>query len=707
MPSDTFSAEPNQPSADSPTRCGLGPRLAWLRSGLSVGLAGGILATLIESVLLRRDDLGSTTPGLWADLFSYFLVTHSVLGVVLCTTACAVNAVLGRWLKRWATWFHPGGIALAAWLVAEGFLVIWLIQVLGGAVLPDGVRGAALFLGIWFGVLLPFALLFSLIRRTIVGRGVAAICRPIAWLAFVMLAASVFVQWRGRSEIRSPTGFWPMNRIESSAPAPSSPPNIVLIVFDALRADRLGCYGYRRPTSPHIDAIAADALVFDKVISPGAWTVPSHASIFTGLYPSQHGACFGFDRLWLDDRFVTLAEALRDRGYQTMALANNPIVSPVTNLAQGFERFAIPRDLGYSSRMIMTPFFIRFLGRFEFLAPILGRWFIEDAGGHATTELAARWLKSRDRSRPFFLFVNYMETHDPYQPRIAYRREFVRPNDLPRSFWSGFNDDSLTWQYALAGNPIYSKDDIAILSGLYDARVREADDHLADLMRLLAAEADLDQTILILTSDHGEGLGEHGLLGHQFSVFNTIAHVPLIVRWPKALRPGRVSRLVQTLDIFPTVLSWAGAECSQSGKLMAQHLGLAIEPATRPAERQAHIEYLGWAASSLDMVARLNPGFDPSPWQARLHAVFDDRWKLIVRFRRSGKDLELFDLLKDAGEQRNLAEDAPLARDQLMQHFMSWRSSFRPFDPNEFASPRDRRVEDEQHRRLRDLGYVQ
>ena len=662
-----------------------------------------MVAAVIESLLNKWELLSRISAWLWVEALCFSLITHVVFGLVVCTGACLVGASTARWVRRLGDRLRPAPLALAGLLVGEAVMAGWGIALVAGADLPGGPAGLACAAAVWLVALVPVGWVCLRLGRGLVGRGLGPLSRVAVWPATALLVAAIVVQWHGRPQLQSADGFWPP--AASSQPVGSShdrPPDVVLVVADALRADRLGCYGYDRPTSPHIDAFAADAVVYDRVVSPGAWTIPAHASIFTGLYPSQHGARFGLQRLWLDDGFVTLAEALHDRGYQTLALSNNPIVSPATNLTQGFQRFAEPADFGRSAGSNHLGFFRHVLNKVRFLGPLLARWFSDDAGGHTTTAFVARWLRDRDRSRPVFLFINYMETHDPYEPPQAYRRQFVQSPDVNRSY--RIDQSSTTvWQYALAGKPVYTPHDVEILSDLYDGRVRELDDHFADLIAVLDAELDLDRTVVVLTADHGENLGERGLLGHQFCIYNTLVHVPLIVRWPGALRPQRVDRLVQTCDLFPTLLAWSRAEARQTAKVMARPLVSDPPTSTQDQGRYAYAEYLFWPASPLETLARLDPAFDPSRWQTAYRAVFHDRWKLILA---SGGRFELYDLRTDPGETRNLvASHQPIVASMAGQ-VGRWLGSFKRFDPSQATSPKDRRLDDEQRQRLRDLGYV-
>ncbi len=665
-----------------------------------VGLVGGVLVGLAEP-LARMASVGEwMTVALWLEALSFSAVSQVVVWVVVCTAACLLAGQVARRRAAWRAGYRSGSSALAAFVVGGGIATTWALAAGRGVSLVTGPLGVIAAFGVGSALMLPATWLANRLAATRVGRLSRAMGQVAVVPALIVVAASVVVQWQGRSRLRSAEGFWPRTASTPTTRATDRPPDVVLIVFDALRLDRLGCYGYGRPTSPHVDAFASDAVVYENAISPGVWTEPAHASIFTGLFRSQHGV--GWNRVWLDDGFVTLAEALRDRGYQTLALSNNPNVSPGTNLTQGFEQFAEPYRLSFTTNGTLYAFAKQVWTQGGALG-WLGRWFVYDAGGRATASLAAKLLHRRDRTRPLLLFVNYMESHSPYEPRRAYRERFVKAGDLGRSYRV---DQSLKriFEYILRNRSVYTQRDLEIRSDLYDARVREMDDCFAEMIDVLAAELDLDNTVVILTADHGENLGDHELLDHQFCVYDTLVHVPLIVRWPRALRPQRVERLVQTHDLFPTLLGWAGAEATQSVKMMARSLAAALDASTETVYRNAYAEYLSPPKWAFKMAQRSDPSFDQGPWMVAFRAVYDQQWKLI---RRSDRKVELYDRSKDPGERDNLAGPQRSRVDRLKRRLGSWRRSFEPFDPSRFTGPTGHRLDEGQKRRLRDLGYVQ
>ncbi len=681
------------------------PRTGWLVAGFVVAAHGGLVVGVAEPVIRMWGHRGLMTPWMWIEALSFSSIGHWVYGGVACAVACLVGGLVARLSERVRRRLVPGAVACSAFIVAEAAAFLSVLAFFSfDARLPAGALPMAVLPVVWVLVLVPVSRVLARFGSRGVGRRLARVSRVSVWPVVLLASAAVIVKIEGRSRLH------PLEGDLSAATTASPPtsqhagrlPDIVLVVFDTLRLDRLGCYGYEKPTSPRIDAFADDAVLYRWAFSPGVWTLPAHASMFTGLFPTQHGADFGQKRLWLDDRFTTLAEALRDRGYQTMALSNNPLVSPWTNLTQGFERFADPCELAYIKRNSLYEF-IRFVLKNDGpLGPLLGRWFYNDAGGRMTATLAARWLAARDRSRPFLLFVNYMEAHRKYEPPHAYRQLFLPPEHLSRSYRVDQSDPAV-WQYALAGKPIYTAADLGILSALYDARVRELDDHFGDLMRVLAAEVMLDDTIVILTADHGEHLGEHRMLDHQYSVHNILVHVPLIVRWPRALRRQRVDSLVQTHDIFPTLLGWAGVKPEQPGKIMARSLAEALSSKRAATSRPAYVQYLKWPTSQLEMLKRIDPGFDPTPWEVSYYVTCEERWKLIAR---QGGEVDLYDMWSDPGENHNIRNARLPTAERIYHRLLDWTDSFETFDPNQGAGEPSRQATVELRQRLRDLGYV-
>lgn len=684
---------PEAPRSSRPIR-------SWILAGLAVGLTCGAVIGALEPLLRMWGEREFMTRRLWLDALSFGVLSHVVMWVAVGALACLFAAVLAKIVGR-PQRVGPASVGLAAFLVGLPIVVFWGEAAQKQMAFARGPLGVATSL-VAFGILLlPVAWLCSRIGRL----GLAAVGRWALRIgvipAIVLALLSVGHQWRSRGWVQSPDGFWSASAGQPSSRPQRSLPDIVLIVFDTLRADRLGCYGYGRPTSPHIDQVASDGVLFERAVSPGIWTEPSHASIFTGLYRSQHGV--GWNRVWLHDEFHTLAELLRERGYQTIALSNNPNVSPGTNLTQGFDTFLEPAVLSFVTRGSLWSYFKEAVADGGALGSILGRWFLYDAGGGPTTDVVRQCLDRRQEDRPLLLFINYMEPHLPYEPTRAYRKAFVEDEDMAYSYRVDMDLESVHG-YNLIDKSTYSKRDLRVLSDLYDARVRELDDHFASMMRLLRDRLDLDNTILVMTADHGESIGDHQIVGHQYCIYQTLIHVPLIVRWPRVLDPQRADSLVQTHDLFPTILSWVGIQEKQNGKVMVQNLATAVEGKSDSVYRNVFSEFLYPPHWAFTIAKGLDPAFDPSPWMVAYKAIFDQDHKLIVR---SDQKNELYDLSEDPDETQNRIQSNSLTASRLHRQLQRWRASFDGFDPNQFAAPAESQLDDEQRRRLRNLGYIQ
>ncbi len=309
-------------------------------------------------------------------------------------------------------------------------------------------------------------------------------------------------------------------------------PNVVLIVIDTCRADRLSCYGYSKKTTPNIDALAREGILYERAYATDFWTLPSHASLFTGLYPTQAGATSETNHLPPSN--TTLAEILKKAGYDTAAFVCNAWISMERGFDQGFDEYL---EMWRSVNKAQVP---RRHGWAE--------W--------ATIQKTTEWLDRRKKGqKPFFMFINLNCVHMPYRPPEPHLSRFVKPE-------SGYSNDEVSrmaniagmWQY-LAGELKLSKRDLRILGELYDGEVEFADYCIGEITQRLEKLGIIDNTVLIVTSDHGENLGEHGLIDHLLSMHETTLRIPLVIRYPKRFKAGvRNTDLVSLIDIAPTIL---------------------------------------------------------------------------------------------------------------------------------------------------------
>ncbi len=322
------------------------------------------------------------------------------------------------------------------------------------------------------------------------------------------------------------------SRHDRQAATPGAP-NVLVLLVDTLRADRLGCYGAVPSPSPHLDRLAAGGLVFTQAIAQSSWTLPSVASLFTGLLPRSHGAIGDAggdgDAAWgyLADGAVTWAERASRAGITTMGVSANPLVSRGTNLAQGFETFV---ELPWEART--------------------KRWGTAADVNRAFLE----WLEP-NRAHRFVAWLHYMEPHDPYTPPAALRP--TPPPGTPPDVAAGWVLE--VSRRLRGGAPPLPAAQLAYLRALYDGEIRSWD---AELPRLLGALERLgvrDRTVIIVTADHGEEFLEHGLLLHRAHLFDELIRVPLVLAGPGIAAAQRDDQ-VQGIDLFPTLAALLGLE---------------------------------------------------------------------------------------------------------------------------------------------------
>jgi arylsulfatase A-like enzyme len=367
-------------------------------------------------------------------------------------------------------------------------------------------------------------------------------------------------------------------------------PNILFIVLDTTRWDRLSLYGNARETSPELDVFAARGTTFERAIAPAQWTVPSHTSMFTGLYPSTHQVTQADGAL--SGSYPALAEILRVAGYHTVSFCNNPLVGVLNNgLQRGFERF-----YNYASAAPFRPkeerqgkFKRQVLRRFRrHIARPIGNQFahsdtlfrlslhplwvplwtrlINYKGntGHSIDDLLAYWkaYQTGGAEKPMFAFLNLMGAHLPYNPPQEYLDRIdphLRHDHQAYGFVRRFNSEAARW--ASPTEPPLADWEGRALDDFYQAEIAFQDFHLGRLLRYLKESGALANTLVIICADHGEGHGDHGFMGHSFVTHQELVHVPLVIRQPDHFPGGgRVSTNVSTRRLFHTVLNAAGVK---------------------------------------------------------------------------------------------------------------------------------------------------
>jgi arylsulfatase A-like enzyme len=427
-------------------------------------------------------------------------------------------------------------------------------------------------------------------------------------------------------------------------------PNLLVLLVDTLRADRLGAYGVRPSPSPTLDHLAATGLVFEDSVSQSSWTLPSVASIFTGLHPRSHGvgalAAIDGDRMtsagFLPDLLLTWAELAHAAGISTVGFSANPLVGRASNLSQGFESFDV-------------------------LA-----WDPSTEDWHPAADVNHRFLGwlGQHREWRFVAYLQYMEPHDPYDPPAAFRPP--APPGLRPALARG-RIAKLAKAIDSRGAAGLSAAEIDYVRQLYDGEIRTWDDALATLLRGLESAGVLDSTIVVVTADHGEEFQEHGRLRHGSQLYEESIRVPLIITGP-GVPAGRRADMAQSIDLLPTI---------------AGLLALTPPPGLPGRDLLATRE-------GRDAVAETGMGIDPAGGLTDVIALRTPRWKLI-RTPEIGA-VEVYDLTRDPGERANHA--AGPAASVLGEQLDRWAAAAP-------EAPRANGGDPTLRAKLRQLGYVE
>ena len=523
-------------------------------------------------------------------------------------------------------------------------------------------------------------------------------------------------------------------------------PDIVWIVLDTLRADRLSCYGYPRETSPHLDAFAQSGVLFERAISPAQWTIPAHASYFTGEYPTTHATVQIYDRQ--SEAQVTLAGLLQRAGYLTAGFCNNPLLGVVENgLDRGFEEFynyggtlpnrppiadSRPRRLGRLTQRLVRPLrrlvapiqnaFARnnLLLRIALHPRIVPLWqrYVNFKGNTVQSlRDVVGYLRARRRKgaeRPLFAFINLMETHLPFGPRPQFIRRFApwyREDRKARNFMQEYNREHYRWMVPLA-EPLTELQDRAI-NDMYDAEVAYEDHLLRRLYEHLDELQVRDNTLVIVTSDHGEGLNHHGFVGHSLVAYDDLVRVPLVVRYPR-LYPAdrRVTNPVSARRIFHSTLEAAGILSANNGAGEIEGApvdveGLSLARALDRLDPEGGAVFTE-AYTPHTLIALMEnsdqEAIETFRCRSMRRAVYRDNYKLITV---GDEPDELFDVIADPGELDNLIDKQPGLVRELNQLLTEFRAESQARRPAQWEGARLRLEDDDSLlERLRALGYV-
>jgi arylsulfatase A-like enzyme len=478
----------------------------------------------------------------------------------------------------------------------------------------------------------------------------------------------------------------------------------LILLWDTVRADRMSLYGHHRPTTPRLEAFAADAVVFDRAVAPGMWTVPSHASVFTGLPVASHGANAKW--IWLDERFVTAAEHFGDAGWDTWAWSSNPYLSANSNLLQGFDTvesswkgpFATRCAEATEAKLIARDKSCEIAPDWSPSGHVKG-WprhlTAHKDGGAVAAGALLDWVDHRDGDGPWMAYVNYLEAHHPRVPSEEARQAILEADLLEAGLAT---DATLHRTMAfMEGKTGFSDDELEAVRGVYDASLVDLDRVTGDLLDGLKARDALDSTIVVIVSDHGEHLGEHGLFDHRWSVWQELIGVPLILRYPQALPAGRVAEPVSTQQLFPTLCDLTAVPCPA---------GLPVTSLRQSPPARVFSELIQ-PTPRLPPIRAAYSDLDPARWRTRYHVAIEGSSKLI---RHSDATKQLFDLAEDAAEAHDIAGESPERVAELLGHVKAWQGSLNRYDPGLRAptdSPSNALTPDQDTiDQLKMLGYV-
>ncbi len=592
---------------------------------LNVGVA--TLAGLVLGLAFPQAGGGTMALGI-AGAYGLLRVGPGIKAELGFLPLAAAAAWLGGWISardtdRLVRFLHVSVLATLSLLLYEVYL-----NESHAAAPPKGVVFLALIAALPLAALLLDRLVGFVVRRR--GRRFAL------ELALGLIAAWLYARPLSPAPAEDP--------VITGVPPGAGAPDVILLSMDTTRADHLSTYGYQRETSPNLTAFAADALLFEDARSTVGWTLPGHASMLTGLYPSRHGARAA-GGVWLGGESIdgrrnvarplapdkiTLAEVLRDRGYHTGGfVANFSYLYREFGLSQGFQHY---QDAPWMLLRLRPPIIHFMHGLFPHV------WLRPYFTGRDIVASALGWLDSRPRDRPTFLFMNFMDAHPPWLASPPYDR-WATP--LPKAKLLA-DEDLYTHQVRH-----YTEDERNFIVANYDGGVAANDAGLGDLIAGLKARGRYENALIIVTADHGTLLGDHEQVGHiGRMLYEPLLHVPLVVKFPGADHPrGRVPTPAQTLDVFATAAHVAGATVPEGTQ------GQVLPAVNHPILAEDEINaYLVWSVGE--------------HYDRAVRVLIDGNEKLITTSKGARM---LFDVGQDPGEQHDLSQTDPGRADAMEQ----------------------------------------
>jgi arylsulfatase A-like enzyme len=515
--------------------------------------------------------------------------------------------------------------------------------------------------------------------------------------------------------------------------APEPPTNVLFVVMDTVRKDRLTPYGYDRPTTPGLEAFAAEATVFEQCVAPAPWTLPVHASVFTGMYPSQHGA--DQENPYLDG-VTTLAQTLSEEGYDTACYSSNAWITPYTHLTDGFddqdnffevmpgEFLSGPlakawQTLNDNERLRAIADKLVSIGNtaHEYLAGGEGA----DSKTPAVIDRTQEFVADSQSESGWFAFINLMDAHLPYHPPEEFAAEFAPGVDSTEVCQNSKEYNS--------GARDISDDEWADIRALYDAEIAHIDAELTRLFDFLKQADEWEDTMVVVCADHGELHGEHDLYGHEFCLYDPLINVPLMIKHP-ALDADRRDDQVELLDCYHTVLDALDVEggtpvstgdevvsLDRTRSLLSDSYrrfdGVATpDPGQRaaPGGEYAFVEYSRPVVELKQLEEKAADAGISLPRESRFYSRMRAARRPDAKYVRIDRiPDEAYRLDRDPGETDQIADDdAIAATEAALRRFEegvggAWTDAL----DDEVRDDTVAEMDDEAQDRLRDLGYLE
>lgn len=649
-----------------------------LVAGVAVGALLGALLWLPEWIHHARRHYGWTVE----PAFHPLLLGLTAYGFALYTAAGAAAGIAAALLLR--PFRRAGEILLPLLLGAPVFAFQFVFvnkHYLPKITSPVSIMGNGVFALVSLLVLLLLVLLVSARRRS----GSKALGRIVT------------AQVAGALLLGAGAGAW------WSATAPEAgdrwrgeeeKPNVVLFLLETTRADHLGCYGYGRNTSPHMDRIAAEGTLFENHYTAAPFSGPSKASLHTGLYPHHNGVRSMPQRIHRDA--VTLAEVFREAGYETAGFASGVFMGPEFDYHKGFrtyEALGTPYDL------------FRFRTALGGLGLALHRWTpwyrtdeerYERVGAGRGVALALDWIDAAGGA-PFFCLFELNEPHFTYIPPPPFENRFGDP--APGLALMEDYDARRVPRYDLIyaiEKTGYTDADLRSAVDLYDGEIAWADDAIGRFRRGLEERGIRDETILVVTADHGENFGDHGTWFEHTYLYDSSLRVPMILRYPPAVPAMRVASPTAEVDLFPALLELAGLR--YDGPLDGVSLLRKTERDT--SDHPVFAEDDIFRDPRLADYPRYRTYFPGVAGKWRM--IRDGEWKLIYVPGPEGPEYELYHMTDDPGELRNLHGERPDVAGPLRLRLEEWMAEDERGDLDVREELREEMIE-----QLRSLGYIQ